>query len=52
MSEIRPFRVEISDAVIDDLRDRLARTRWPESEPVDDSSMGIPLAYVQELAEY
>jgi len=31
---------------------RLARTRWPEKEPVDDWSMGIPLAYVQELAGY
>jgi hypothetical protein len=30
MTEIRPFRVEIDDAVIDDLRERLVRTRWPE----------------------
>jgi hypothetical protein len=52
MSAIRPFRVEITDAEIDDLRDRLARARWPEKEPVDDWSMGIPLAYVQELAGY
>jgi epoxide hydrolase len=52
ITELRPFRVEISDAAIDDLRERLARTRWPEKEPVDDWSMGIPLAYVQELAEY
>ncbi len=52
MTEIRPFRVEISGAAIDDLRERLARTRWPEQEPVGDWSMGIPLAYVQELAAY
>src|ERR1700730_7048145 len=52
MCAIRPFRVEISDAEIDDLRDRLARARWPEKEPVDDWSMGIPLAYVQELGGY
>lgn len=50
--ELRPFRVEISDAAIDDLRGRLALTRWPEKEPVGDWSMGIPLAYVQELAQY
>src|ERR1700746_1539204 len=50
MTELRPFRVEIGDAVIGDLRERLARTRWPEKEPVGDWSMGIPLAYVQELA--
>jgi pimeloyl-ACP methyl ester carboxylesterase len=49
---LRPFRVEISDAAIDDLRERLARTRWPEKEPVGDWSMGIPLAYVQELTGY
>jgi pimeloyl-ACP methyl ester carboxylesterase len=49
---VRPFRVEISDATIDDLRGRLARTRWQEAEPVGDWSMGIPLAYVQELAGY
>ena len=48
----RAFRVEISGAAIDDLRERLARTRWPEKEPVGDWSMGIPLAYVQELAAY
>jgi hypothetical protein len=47
---LRPFRVEISDAAIRDLRERLARTRWPEKEPVGDWSMGIPLVYVQELA--
>src|SRR5258708_20903282 len=52
ITELRPFRVEISGAAIDDLRERLARTRWPEKEPVGDWSMGIPLAYVQELAEY
>ena len=49
---IRPFRVEISDTAIDDLRERLARMRWPEKEPVEDWSMGIPLAYVQRLAGY
>ena len=47
---ITPFRIEIGDAQLEDLRDRLARTRWPEAETVDDWSQGIPLAYVQELA--
>jgi epoxide hydrolase len=51
-TELRPFRVEISDAAIVDLGERLAGTRWPEKELVSDWSMGIPLAYVQELAEY
>ena len=52
MTDIRPFRVEFSGAAIDDLRARQARTRWPESEPVDDWSIGIQLAYVKELARY
>lgn len=51
-TRLRPFRVEINNAAIDDLRERLARTRWPEKEPVDDWSMGILLAYVQELTGY
>jgi hypothetical protein len=50
-SELRLFRVESSDAAIDDVRRRLARTRWLEKEPVGDWSMGIPLAHVQELSE-
>ncbi len=47
-----PFRVEIDTSDIAELRDRLARTRWPEKEPVDDWSQGIPLAYVQELCRW
>jgi epoxide hydrolase len=50
MTGLRPFRVEISDAAIDDLRERLAR--WPAKEPVGDWSMGIPLAYMRELTGY
>ncbi len=50
--EIRPFTVSVPDAEIDDLRDRLARTRWPEAEVVDDWSQGIPLSYTRELCEY
>ena len=49
---IRPFTISVSDEEIADLRDRLARTRWPEAEPVDDWSQGIPLAYTKELCEY
>ena len=50
--EIRPFAVSVGDAEIDDLRGRLARTRWPEAEVVDDWSQGIPLAYLKEVCEY
>jgi len=50
--DIRPFTVAVSDDEIADLRDRLARTRWPEAEVVDDWSQGIPLSYTQELCAY
>jgi pimeloyl-ACP methyl ester carboxylesterase len=46
---LRPAPIAVPDADLDDLRDRLRRTRWPEKETVDDWSQGIPLAYVQEL---
>jgi epoxide hydrolase len=52
MSALTPFRLEVPDAALADLRDRLARTRWPESETVDDWSQGIPLEYVRELCGY
>ena len=51
-SDITPFRIEIPDAQLDDLRGRLSATRWPDAETVDDWSQGIPLAYVQEVCAY
>ena len=52
MSEIALFRIQIPDADLTDLRDRLQRTRWPEAETVDDWSQGIPLEYVRDLCDY
>lgn len=52
MASINPFRIAIPDADLADLEERLARTRWPEAECVDDWSQGIPLAYTRELADY
>jgi epoxide hydrolase len=49
---ITPFRVDVPQADIDDLRDRLARTRWPDALPGDDWSTGVPVAYLRDLAEY
>src|SRR5437764_4881551 len=49
---MRPFTIEVTEARLDDLRERLRRTRWPERETVDDWSQGVPLGYVQELCEY
>lgn len=51
-AEIRPFRIAVDDAVLDDLRQRLQRTRWPEAEPVDDWSQGAPLAWVQDICRH
>jgi epoxide hydrolase len=47
-----PFHVEVPEAELIDLRARLERTRWPEREPVDDWSQGVPLAYLQELCDH
>ena len=50
--ETTPFRIEIPESELRDLRARLRRTRWPERETVDDWSQGVPLAYVRELCDY
>jgi pimeloyl-ACP methyl ester carboxylesterase len=50
--ELTPFRVEVPEARLRDLRERLAGTRWPEAETVGDWSQGVPLAYLQELCRY
>ena len=51
-SEIRAFRIEVPQADVDDLRDRLARTRWPAGSPGVGWSRGVPLGYLKELAGY
>ena len=50
-AQIRPFRIEVPQADLDDLHDRLARTRWPDELPEVGWDYGVPLAYVKELAE-
>jgi pimeloyl-ACP methyl ester carboxylesterase len=49
---IRPFTIEIPEADLEDLRARIAATRWPEKEPVDDLSQGVPLATLQTISRY
>ena len=49
---IRPFRIEISEDALADLRRRIATTRWPERETVADQSQGVQLATLQRLAAY
>ena len=52
MAELKQFRIDVPTEVLDDLHARLAQTRWPEAECVDDWSQGIPLGYTRELAAY
>ena len=49
---VRPFRVDVPEEDLDDLRRRIAATQWPEKETVADESQGVPLATMQELARY
>jgi pimeloyl-ACP methyl ester carboxylesterase len=51
-SAIRPFRVEVPEEALTELRRRLAATRWPSRELVDDRSQGVQLATMQELCRY
>jgi pimeloyl-ACP methyl ester carboxylesterase len=51
-TSIRPFRFHASDADLADLKRRILATRWPEKEPVADTSQGVPLSTMQELARY
>jgi len=48
--DIRPYRIDIAQEDLDDLRDRLARTRWPDEVTGAGSDYGVPLAYVRGLA--
>jgi hypothetical protein len=50
--DVRPFRIDITDSEMVDLRRRLHQTRWPDRETVDDWSQGIPLAVVGDLCEH
>jgi pimeloyl-ACP methyl ester carboxylesterase len=49
---IRPFRVDVPEEDLDDLRRRIGATRWPSKELVEDRSQGVQLATMQELARY
>ncbi len=48
----RPFRLQVPDLAIADLKERLARTRWPDEPPLEPWSTGTSLAYAKELCGY
>ncbi len=50
--EIRPFTIDVPQAGLDDLRGRLARTRWAADLPGAGWSRGVPVSYLKELAGY
>src|SRR5919107_418292 len=50
--EVRPFRIDVPEEDLDDLRRRISATQWPEKETVADESQGVQLATMQELARY
>jgi pimeloyl-ACP methyl ester carboxylesterase len=49
---IRPFTIEIPEADLEELRARIAATRWPDKETVADQSQGVQLETIQALARY
>lgn len=51
-SQIRPFRIDVPQAGLDDLRQRLASTRWPRELPGEGWSRGVPATVLRELADY
>jgi epoxide hydrolase len=50
--EIQPFKIAVPQAVLDDLRERLDRTRWPDELPGVGWSYGVPLDYLRDLVQY
>jgi pimeloyl-ACP methyl ester carboxylesterase len=49
---LRRFTIEVPEADLEELRARIAATRWPEKETVEDQSQGVPLAMIQTLARH
>jgi pimeloyl-ACP methyl ester carboxylesterase len=52
MTDIRPFNIEVPQAELDDLHQRLSRSRFPEAETPQYWSQGVPLAYAEEVTNY
>lgn len=51
-SEVRPYRIEVTDAELADLRPRLAQTRWPEPATVPTWDQGVPIEWLRDLCRY
>src|SRR6185312_11412135 len=51
-AEPTPFRIEVPEADLDDLRERLRRTRWPEPATVPGWAQGVPVEHLRELCAH
>jgi hypothetical protein len=51
-ARVEPFTIRIDDALLDDLRDRLSRTRWPDEADGAGWTLGTDLTYLKNVAEY
>lgn len=51
-TSIQPFKVDVAEADLDDLRERLTRTRWPDARPGESWAAGVPKAYLGSLVDY
>jgi epoxide hydrolase len=51
-SLVAPFKINVPQSALDDLKRRLGMTRWPNRETVSDRSQGVPLARVRDLVQY
>jgi len=52
MEDLKPFRIDVPQADLDDLRDRLHRTRWSDELPGAGWERGVPVGYLKDLATY
>ncbi len=52
MGNITPFEIHIPESDLNDLRERLSRTRFPEAETTDDWNQGLPLSYAKDIHDY
>ena len=52
MPQIEPMTIDVPQQVLDDLRERLERTRWPDQVPGTGWSRGVDLDYMKQLVAY
>lgn len=52
LNQIRPFHINVTEAALTDLRQRILATRWPDKETVTDRSQGVKLEQIQNLVKY